>query len=278
VGSLAHTRVLAAAAVALAAGLGEGACSTTPTFVQDTTGAGGHSAAAATSSGTTHAAGSSVSAGVGGTGGTSSSAATTGTTSSTTATTATTSSTGGSSSSSTSASSAASSSGCTPNVCGAAQCGVLPDGCGGTLQCGSCGSGQVCASNACCTPQSCAALGKDCDFPSDGCGGTVDCGLCPQGDACGAGGTPNVCAQVTLIQCGSTCPANTNLLASVTTGNCGGGTCGSPGAAVVCAYQGANVAYGCDYATACPSGWQIVAGYINCTCPNFSNYWVCAPP
>jgi hypothetical protein len=29
-------------------------------------------------------------------------------------------------------------------------CGTAPDGCGGTLDCGTCPSGDVCSSNQCC--------------------------------------------------------------------------------------------------------------------------------
>jgi hypothetical protein len=36
-------------------------------------------------------------------------------------------------------------------VAGGLQCGSVPDGCGGTDNCGSCGANQVCSSNMCCT-------------------------------------------------------------------------------------------------------------------------------
>jgi hypothetical protein len=40
---------------------------------------------------------------------------------------------------------------CTPTTCAAQgrSCGTLPDGCGGTLSCGACGSGQMCNNNVC---------------------------------------------------------------------------------------------------------------------------------
>jgi hypothetical protein len=82
-----------------------------------------------------------------------------------------------------------------------AMCGSISDGCGGTLDCGSCGAGLTCQNNAClCTPTTCAAQGTNCGTISNGCGGTLDCGLCLPGVMCvnnvcqGAGpGTP--CAQ-----------------------------------------------------------------------------------
>jgi len=43
---------------------------------------------------------------------------------------------------------------CTPRTCASqgAQCGTIPDGCGGTLSCGTCGSGYTCSSSNACVP------------------------------------------------------------------------------------------------------------------------------
>jgi hypothetical protein len=43
---------------------------------------------------------------------------------------------------------------CAPRTCAAAgaQCGSIPDGCGGTLGCGSCGTGSTCSSTHLCEP------------------------------------------------------------------------------------------------------------------------------
>ncbi|WP_395807598.1 Ig-like domain-containing protein [Archangium minus] len=45
---------------------------------------------------------------------------------------------------------------CVPTTCVAQgkNCGSIPDGCGGTLQCGTCGSGQVCSTQNVCTTAS----------------------------------------------------------------------------------------------------------------------------
>jgi hypothetical protein len=146
------------------------------------------------------------------------------------------------------------------------------------LQCGTCSGSQVCYNNACCQPQTCQQLGKDCNFPSDGCGGTVDCGPCPGGSGCGSGGVPNVCAPVVSLSCAG-CPGGTTQIMTLSSGDCGGGTCVSPASQSVCLVNGAQAMYGCDYSTACPPNWQIAAGYLNCgTCPGSSNYWVCVPP
>ncbi len=82
---------------------------------------------------------------------------------------------------------------CTPTTCGTAVCGSKSDGCGGTLSCGTCASGQTCnSSNQCvasCSPATCSSLGKNCGSVSDGCGGTLSCGTCGSGETCSA----NVC-------------------------------------------------------------------------------------
>ena len=44
-----------------------------------------------------------------------------------------------------------------------------------------------------CIPTTCAAEGKNCGSIPDGCGGTLDCGSCTAPRTCGGGGTPNVC-------------------------------------------------------------------------------------
>jgi hypothetical protein len=36
-------------------------------------------------------------------------------------------------------------------------------------------------------------MGLDCGPTDDGCGGSLDCGSCPVNETCGGGGTPNVC-------------------------------------------------------------------------------------
>jgi hypothetical protein len=44
-----------------------------------------------------------------------------------------------------------------------------------------------------CTPTTCCALGANCGSFSDGCGGTLDCGTCVPPLSCGGGGVPNQC-------------------------------------------------------------------------------------
>ena len=95
---------------------------------------------------------------------------------------------------------------CTPETCSSLgyTCGVAGDGCGGTLNCGSCANPQYCGGggfNQCggnngftadggvaCTPKTCAQLGYTCGITGDGCGGSLSCGSCTNPQYCGGGG------------------------------------------------------------------------------------------
>jgi hypothetical protein len=83
-----------------------------------------------------------------------------------------------------------------------ATCGIASDGCGGTLNCGTCPSGEVCTNNNCysatCKPSICGP--NNCGCSGDGCGGIMCCGGCPIGSYCNS----VVCAQVCNP---ATCPA-----------------------------------------------------------------------
>jgi hypothetical protein len=125
---------------------------------------------------------------------------------------------------------------CTPTTCAAvgANCGMIADGCGGTLDCGTCTLPQTCGGggtpNVCgCSPTTCAAVGANCGMIADGCGGTLDCGTCALPETCGGGGTPNVCGPTVcgngVIDPGEQCDG----------ASCGTDTgCGSPSDAFPC--------------------------------------------
>jgi hypothetical protein len=93
-------------------------------------------------------------------------------------------------------------------------CGPIADGCGGTINCGTCASNQVCGGggvdNVChpaCVPktfaQACTNAGKNCGPIADGCGGLIDCGTCQFPASCGGGGVPNKCG--TPANCTNLC-------------------------------------------------------------------------
>lgn len=88
-----------------------------------------------------------------------------------------------------------------------ANCGLQSDGCGnGTVDCGSCPSGQSCGGggtpNQCgspCTPLTCPAIGATCGPQGNGCDGQIDCGTCSAGMVCQgdpSGCVPDVCTNL----------------------------------------------------------------------------------
>jgi RHS repeat-associated protein len=67
------------------------------------------------------------------------------------------------------------------------------DGCGGGDE--DC-DGYV--DEDCCVPTTCAGQQANCGSVSDGCGGTLDCGTCSAPETCGGGGASNVCGVANL--------------------------------------------------------------------------------
>jgi len=77
---------------------------------------------------------------------------------------------------------------CVATTCAAegAECGSIEDGCGGSLDCGSCTAPETCGgggtANVCgtgsCVPLTCEEAGATCGQVDDGCGGELDCGPC----------------------------------------------------------------------------------------------------
>src|SRR5690606_12280658 len=60
--------------------------------------------------------------------------------------------------------------------------------CQGRQSCGA-EAPNVCG----CVPGTCAQMGLDCGVVPDGCGGQVDCGGCGAGTNCGGAGLANIC-------------------------------------------------------------------------------------
>jgi hypothetical protein len=134
-------------------------------------------------------------------------------------------------------------------------CGTVPDGCGGTVSCGTCVAPQTCGgggtANVCgCTALTKCPAGDNCGAISDGCTGTVICGpKCTAPKTCGGGGTPNVCGCTPF----TTCPAGDDC--GTVPDGCGGtlgcGTCTAP---KTCAGGGTPNVCGCKPLAACPPG------------------------
>lgn len=89
---------------------------------------------------------------------------------------------------------------CTKALCGARNCGRIPDECGGTEICGggcpankTCGGGNpgapnICGSPPACVPKTCQP--GQCGLISDGCSDVLTCPMCPTGETCG---TDHIC-------------------------------------------------------------------------------------
>jgi hypothetical protein len=81
---------------------------------------------------------------------------------------------------------------CTPTTCAqqGATCGSIPDGCGNTLDCGSCTAPDTSCGgggtpNQCgCTDNGAACSGRVCGSAVDNCGQHVSCGTCPANKTC----------------------------------------------------------------------------------------------
>ncbi len=93
---------------------------------------------------------------------------------------------------------------CTPK-CSSGQCGQGPDGCGGTITCGGCTAPEICAGSQCCTPATACPAGQKCGTASDGCGGTIACtNTCSAPQICAAN---NCCTPLTACPTGTDCGA-----------------------------------------------------------------------
>jgi len=110
---------------------------------------------------------------------------------------------------------------CSPKTCSSlgAQCGSPSDGCGTTLACGTCPTGETCggggvAYQCACVPKSCIQQSFNCGQATDGCGTIISCGACPTGQICGLGG-PNVCG--TNVTCTNLCLQQQTCTGTATT-------------------------------------------------------------
>lgn len=144
---------------------------------------------------------------------------------------------------------------CAPTTCAAQgkDCGTIPDGCGGTLTCGTCAGPQTCGGggtpNVCgCTPTTCAAQGATCGSIDDGCGVKLDCGSCAADQVCSQAGccTPDCTGKTCGADdgCGGTCQTGS----CPTFQTCRGGACVDPCSLGTCADCGTN------YCAALPGG------------------------
>ena len=126
-------------------------------------------------------------------------------------------------------------------------CGEWPNGCGGSITCGTCPVTEACINGTCstgCAPATTCPPSITCGPTGNGCGGTISsCGTCPAGTTCGGGGTPGVCGAGDADTCvPQACPAS--IKCGLTGNGCGGtidcgdctppATCGGGGKPGMC--------------------------------------------
>jgi hypothetical protein len=100
---------------------------------------------------------------------------------------------------------------CAPTSCSALgkNCGSVGDGCGGTLSCGSCATGQACTNNVCTTtspPAACAH--SQCTSGSKLTSGCTSCvsAICPVDSYCCSTGWDSICIGEVASVCKLSCP------------------------------------------------------------------------
>ncbi len=157
----------------------------------------------------------------------------------------------------------------TPGICGCTpltacpppdNCGMISDGCGGMISCGTCtlpdtcggGAGDAGAPNVCgCAPLTACPAPDNCGSIPNGCGtGMVNCGSCTAPDTCG-GGPGDAGANV----CGCTPKTCTAGECGMISNGCGGMlTCGSCTAPKTCGGGGTPNQCGCTPKTCMQMG------------------------
>ena len=162
------------------------------------------------------------------------------------------------------------------------KCGVLEDGCGGTIDCGGCTDGQTCGGggveNVCgmgeCEPAIQCDAAFECGRQSDGCDGQLECGRCESNERCDDHAC--VCVPTTCDQLGYECGRHDDGCGG--TLNCGGcddpETCGDwNGMSNVCGGGCEDLGYECGKPFGsshpecgfCAEGF-VCGGDFNCEC------------
>ena len=175
---------------------------------------------------------------------------------------------------------------CTPiTTCPAGDnCGTVSNGCGGTINCGTCTAPQTCGGgtpsnpNVCgCTPRTTCPAGDNCGTVPDGCGGApINCGTCTAPQTCGGGtpSNPNVCGCTAK----TTCPAGDNC--GTVSNGCGGtvdcGTCTAPQTCGGGTPSNPNQCGCTPTVTSCPAGDN--CGTVSNGCGGTVSCGTCAAP
>ncbi len=163
-------------------------------------------------------------------------------------------------------------SGVTCNPPNGQYCGVIGNGCSGTMNCSApCPGDQVCEDHVCvgsaaCMPLVCqVATGKYCGSVGNGCGRAMDCGGCAANQTCSASGLCVTAGCVPL-----TCNVGISRYCGVVGDGCGGTLdCGACAAPTTCGGLGVTGVCGdpnCKKITCMPAGGGQYCGTIGDGC------------
>jgi hypothetical protein len=134
---------------------------------------------------------------------------------------------------------------CQPLTCAQLgfNCGPQGDGCGGTLNCGTCTPPQTCGGggqpgvcgypdSGSCVPMTCGQQNINCGPAGDGCGNEIMCGTCTPPQTCGGGGVPGQCGYPDAGPCTPKTCGQQNINCGPAGDGCGNeimcGTCTPP--------------------------------------------------
>ncbi len=156
---------------------------------------------------------------------------------------------------------------------GSQYCGIIGDGCGNNINCGSCPTGEACANHVCSTGggydggilTSCTVTGGQyCGDIGDGAGGKLACGPCTTaGWTC----TDGVCTADATICTPIACGTGAGKYCGAVGDGCGHAEdCGVCAAGLACVSNQCVPATGCTPATCNPTGGQYCGGLLGDGC------------
>jgi hypothetical protein len=163
-------------------------------------------------------------------------------------------------------------------------CGIIGDGCSGSMNCGACPAGMACVHSICTSDSSydgsqltsCLVTGGQyCGDIGDGLGGKISCDACPTGWSCTNGictGDPATCTP-------RACETTSGKYCGTIGDDCGHAKdCGGCAADQVCKNNQCVPATGCVAITCSPTGGQYCGGTLGDGCGDAITCGDCTTP
>jgi hypothetical protein len=170
-------------------------------------------------------------------------------------------------------------------VAGGHYCGLIGDGCGGSINCPACPAGETCIANICNNGQgydggvltSCTVVGGQyCGDIGNGAGGKLSCGACT---APGWSCTDGVCTASPGICAPAVCQTPSGQYCGTIGDGCGYAlTCPTCPAGLTCVNNQCVPAIGCTPATCNPAGGQYCGGVLGDGCGGSITCGACTTP